>query len=67
VDSTNSDALNVGSKDSSGDEFASYIREVVVTNIIDTATRQKLEGYLAWKWNLVANLPVGHPYKNSPP
>jgi|Laugrefabdmm15dn_1035133.scaffolds.fasta_scaffold06380_6 hypothetical protein len=29
--------------------------------------RQKLEGYLAWKWGLQANLPVGHPYKTAPP
>ena len=33
----------------------------------DTATRQKLEGYLAWKWGLVANLPSDHPYKDIPP
>lgn len=32
-----------------------------------TATRQKIEGYLAWKWGQVANLPVGHPYKSTPP
>lgn len=29
--------------------------------------RQKLEGYLAWKWGLQDNLPSGHPYKNAPP
>lgn len=29
--------------------------------------RQKLEGYLAHKWGLEANLPAGHPYKNEPP
>jgi hypothetical protein len=29
--------------------------------------RQKIEGYLAWKWGLVANLPEGHPYKLRPP
>jgi hypothetical protein len=29
--------------------------------------RQKVEGYLAWKWGLVANLPASHPYKNRPP
>lgn len=28
---------------------------------------QKLEGYLAWKWGLTANLPAGHPYKTVGP
>ena len=39
--------------------------------IIPTATsagiRQKLEGYLAHKWGLTANLPAGHPYKTVAP
>jgi len=29
--------------------------------------RQKLEGYLAHKWGLTANLPNGHPYKTAVP
>ena len=29
--------------------------------------RQRLEGYLAWKWGLEDNLPVDHPYKTTPP
>ena len=33
---------------------------------ITTAERQILEGYLAWKWGLVGNLPNGHPYKTTP-
>jgi hypothetical protein len=32
---------------------------------ITTAQRQLLEGYLAWKWGLVANLPADHPYKTT--
>ncbi|MFZ9922643.1 MAG: phage head spike fiber domain-containing protein, partial [Candidatus Nanopelagicaceae bacterium] len=40
---------------------------VFVSGTLSTADRQKVEGYLAWKWGLQANLPVGHPYKNSPP
>ena len=28
---------------------------------------EKAEGYLAWKWGLVSNLPSGHPYKNAAP
>lgn len=34
---------------------------------LTTTDRQKMEGYLAWKWNLVSLLPAGHPYKNSRP
>jgi hypothetical protein len=29
--------------------------------------RQRVEGYMMWKWGLQANLPVGHPYKSAPP
>lgn len=32
---------------------------------ITTAQRQQLEGYLAWKWGMVGNLPAGHPYKTT--
>jgi len=41
--------------------------EVIMIQITDTTIRQKVEGYLAWKWGLVASLPVTHPYKNAPP
>lgn len=30
-------------------------------------TIHKIEGFLAHKWGLLANLPSDHPYKNSPP
>jgi hypothetical protein len=40
---------------------------LVLYTAISTDNRQKLEGYLAWKWGLQADLPVGHPYKNTPP
>jgi hypothetical protein len=44
------------------------ISEVLMFNsTLTTTDRQKLEGYLAWKWGTVASLPAGHPYKNSPP
>ncbi|MFM6669005.1 MAG: hypothetical protein ACKPJO_02530, partial [Dolichospermum sp.] len=32
-----------------------------------TATRQLVEGYLAWKWELTANLLDNHPFKLNPP
>lgn len=34
---------------------------------LTTLERQKMEGYLAWKWGLQANLPGGHPYLSAPP
>lgn len=48
--------------------FDGEMSEVVITNsALSTADRQRLEGYLAWKWALEANLPVGHPFKSAPP
>jgi hypothetical protein len=32
-----------------------------------TSDRQQVEGYLAHKWGLTANLPDGHPYKTAAP
>ena len=43
------------------------IGEIILTKDNSTATIQNLEGYLAWKWDAVANLPSDHPYKNDPP
>jgi methionine-rich copper-binding protein CopC len=40
---------------------------VVVQTAMSDTDRQKLEGYLAWKWGMQANLPVGHPYKSAAP
>lgn len=45
-----------------------YISEIVCCSAnLTLADRQRLEGYLAWKWGLEANLPVDHPYKTIPP
>jgi len=44
------------------------ISEVLLYNVqLTLAQQQQVEGYLAWKWNLVSNLPAGHPYKFAPP
>ena len=43
------------------------IAEVIMVQVTDTTTRQKIEGYLANKWGLTSSLPADHPYKNSPP
>lgn len=46
-----------------------FISEVVMVSeaALSVSNRQKLEGYLAWKWGFEANLPSGHPYKLLPP
>ena len=46
--------------------FNSYISELIIYNVaITTDQRQQVEGYLAWKWGLVVNLPPTHPYKKT--
>ena len=40
---------------------------IVLSSIASTDTRQRIEGYLAHKWSLTANLPANHPYKVNPP
>ena len=42
--------------------------EAIICNAnLSIEDRQKLEGYLAWKWGLQASLPSDHPYKSAAP
>lgn len=42
--------------------------EVVMTDGTEsTADRNRIEGYLAWKWGIEGDLPAGHPYEGGPP
>lgn len=41
--------------------------EVLMIQNTNTSTRNLIEGYFAWKWNLQANLPANHPYRNRAP
>ena len=46
--------------------FTEY--EVLFFNTnLTTPQQQQVEGYLAWKWGLQANLPANHPYYTHPP
>ena len=47
-------------------EFIAYAT-IPGTGGTDLTQLEKAEGYLAWRWGLVGNLPSNHPYKNSPP
>jgi hypothetical protein len=62
-------ALSIGSLVGGGSfGWVGPIGEIIVYNsALGMANQQTLEGYLAWKWGLQANLPVSHPYFNAPP
>jgi hypothetical protein len=44
-----------------------HVGEILMLPYPSDVNRQKLEGYLAHKWGLTANLPGGHPYKTVGP
>ena len=62
-----SNANVIGADSGNANRFQGDLAECIVLSSIDTDTRQKIEGYLAHKWGLTANLPVSHPYKSAAP
>jgi hypothetical protein len=59
---------SVGAQGGGGEGLTGYIAEIVVLQSApSTDTRQRVEGYLAHKWGLTANLPNDHPYRWTPP
>jgi|688.fasta_scaffold233110_2 hypothetical protein len=68
---TNSTRVGIGGyADGSGSQQAANIdiAEIVFyQSALSLSNRQTIEGYLAWKWGLSANLPSDHPYKSSAP
>jgi hypothetical protein len=52
----------------SGGGFTGQISEVLLfSNALTASNRYQVEGYLAWKWGLAANLPSNHPFKSFKP
>jgi hypothetical protein len=61
-------ALFIGSLGGGSEYFSGSIAELIVYNsFLSTTQRQQIEGYLAWKWGLVASLPANHPHKTIRP
>lgn len=61
-------ALNQRLQGTWGQGAYQYVYEVLqYSTSLSTADRQLVEGYLAWKWGLTADLPASHPYKVNPP
>ena len=48
-------------------DMIEYILVQVGSDGLTDTIRQKTEGYLAWKYDLVSLLPSSHPYKSAPP
>jgi len=60
--------IYIGLMRDTGTRFTGQISEILAYNsVLSTPDRQKVEGYLAWKWGLQANLPANHPYKSATP
>jgi hypothetical protein len=58
----------IATRDDKVTSFNGFMCELIVYNqMIGLTAQQRVEGYLAWKWGLQANLPAGHPYLSSAP
>ena len=58
--------LKIGSGTGAG--FIGDMLEIMIfSSALSTDDRQLIEGYLAWKWGLQANLPVSHPFSSATP
>lgn len=60
---------NAAVSHSAGYEYGSFdlIEVILLDKAVTVSNRQKIEGYLAWKYGLTGSLPASHPYKNTAP
>lgn len=66
--SNSNEAFVIGIRPHASTEYpVGYIGDVIVTSTLTTDERDKLEGYLAWKYGLQASLDAAHPYRHTPP
>jgi hypothetical protein len=60
--------LSIGSWNGAAEYFTGSVREVLIFHAaLVAADRERLEGFLAWKWGVQTSLPLAHPYRNAPP
>jgi len=68
ITSFTSSPLNIGSLDGNNEFYGGTLYELIVYNqYFEQSERQLLEGYLAWKWNILTKLPSGHPFSKESP
>lgn len=66
---TFTEAISLGANPSSGGNLpiAYYAETLLFITDIGTTDRQKIEGYLMWKWGLQSQLDPSHPYAAAAP
>ena len=65
--STGTSSLTIGGIPGVSATLTDLYEIIQYDGIITGTQRQKIEGYLAWKWGLQSSLPPGHPYKTAAP
>jgi hypothetical protein len=64
----NESIITTVGNNSAGLQAYGQLHELIIySTTLSLFQRQPVEGYLAWKWGLQANLPGNHPYKLFPP
>ena len=65
---TGSGSIVLGGSDGIHEAYTGTISEILIYNsVLSTTNRQKIEGYLAWKWGFASNLSASNPYKYDSP
>ena len=64
---TSNTGFTLASQNSPNRKSNITMTEFILSTTTNTSSRQIVEGYLAWKWGLTANLPTAHRFKNRPP
>lgn len=60
--------VRLARSEQTSDYYLGQVGEVLVYRaVLSDAERQKVEGYLAWKWGVQSQLPYDHPYARSFP
>lgn len=63
-----SNSVSIGANSSRSSHFIGQTAELMASSSIPTQEEiDKIFGYLAHRWGLTDNLPMDHPYKDTPP
>jgi hypothetical protein len=67
-DTNNDGKMHIGSRSDGGTSFNGYISEILIYNQpLTKIQKYQIEGYLAYKWNMVIYLPLYHPFSSYVP